>query len=409
MKALKVAMASFHTCPGLAPGAGKAGGMNVYVRELSRHLGAKGIEVDVFTRRHRGQHKDVVTLGNNVRLIHLDGGPPGMELESLYPYVYSFAQNICGFQKEQSTDYSLVHSHYWLSGLVGRYLARKWRIPSVVTFHTLAELKRQARPGEREPPYRTRIERDLMASADLVIASSGHELEAMVHLYGAPRERIEAVPCGVDLSLFKPLDMTEARHRLGLNGEKIMLYVGRIEPLKGVEFLLRIAAIMEREDPLRVLVVGGDPGQEREVQRLTALSEEMGVADIVKFVGRVDQDLLPTYFSAADVCVVPSYYESFGLVALESMACGTPVIASRVGGLSTVVKHGRTGYLLPWRCPEPFADTLAMVLRNRHLRESMSKAAVDMASTMGWDRVASNIADLYESLPRGAAAQKAGD
>ena len=409
MKALKVAMVSFHTCPGLAPGAGKVGGMNVYVRELSRHLGVMGIEVDIFTRRHRGQDNDVVTLGDNVRLIHLDGGPPGAGLEDLYPYVHSFAQSIRGFQEERDIDYSLVHSHYWLSGLVGRHLALKGRIPNVVTFHTLAELKRQAWPGEREPRYRTRIERDLMATADLVIASSNQELEAMVHLYGAPRGRIEAAPCGVDLSLFKPLDMAESRHRLGLNGEKIMLYVGRIEPLKGVEFLLRIAAIMEGAYPFRVLVVGGEPSQEREIQRLTALSEEMGVADIVKFVGRVDQGMLPTYFSAADVCVVPSYYESFGLVALESMACGTPVIASRVGGLPTVVKHGRTGYLLPWRCPEPFADTLAMVLHNRHLRRSMSKAAVEIASTMGWDRVASQIAHLYQSLPRGAAAQKAGD
>ena len=409
MKNLRVAMVSFHTCPGLAPGAGKVGGMNVYVRELSRHLGTLGIEVDILTRRHRGQERDVVTLGDNVRIIHLNGGLPDTELDNLYPHVYPFAQDICDFQREEGIDYRLIHSHYWLSGLVGKYLAQRAHIPHIMTFHTLAELKRQARAGEREPGYRTRIERDLMTAADLIIASSRHELEAMVHLYGAPRESIEAVPCGVDLSLFKPLDMAESRHRLGLDGEKIMLYVGRIEPLKGVEFLLRIAAIMNDEDPFKVLIVGGDPSQEEEVQRLTALSKEMGVADVVKFIGRVDQALLPTYFSAADVCVVPSYYESFGLVALESMACGTPVIASRVGGLSTVVKHGRTGYLLPWRCPEPFADTLDMVLHSKDLRNSMSEAALELAGTMGWDKVAGKIAALYESSLGGDSGGEAGD
>ena len=390
-------MVSFHTCPGLAPGAGKVGGMNVYVKELSQHLGALGIEVDILTRQHRGQERDVVSLGDNVRIIHLNGGLPDIALEGLYPHVYRFAQDVCDYQKEEGIDYSLIHSHYWLSGLIGKHLAQSGRIPHIITFHTLAELKRQARAGEREPDYRTRIEKDLMISADLIIASSRHELEAMVDLYGAPRKTIEAVPCGVDLSLFKPLDMAESRHRLGLNGEKIMLYVGRIEPLKGVEFLLRIAAIMKEEEPFKVLIVGGDPAQEGEVQRLTTLSEELGVAEFVRFIGSVDQTLLPTYFSAADVCVVPSYYESFGLVALESMACGTPVVASRVGGLSTIVKHGRTGYLLPWRCPEPFADTLDMVLNSKDLRNSMGEAGLELAGTMGWEKVAGKIANLYES------------
>lgn len=402
MTAPRVAMISFHTCPVLAPGAGKVGGMNVYVRELSRHLGAMGIGVDIFTRRHPDQDTDVVTVGHNVRVIHLDGGPKDTELENLYPYIYPFTQSICRFQESEGTEYSLIHSHYWMSALAGRYLARKNTVRHVVTFHTLAELKRRARAGEGEPLFRTRIEGDLMKSADQIIASSLHEKDAMVQLYGAPSGRIEAVHCGVDLSLFKPLDMTEARHRLGLNGEKVMLYVGRIEPLKGVEFLLRITAIMDGDDPLKVLIVGGDPTQEQEVQRLAALSEEMGVADVVEFVGRVNQDQLSTYFSAADVCVVPSYYESFGLVALESMACGTPVIASRVGGLPAVVKHGQNGYLLPWRCPERYADTLTMVMQNKGLRKSMSHAALEMAGTMGWDKVAVKVADIYQSLLRGA-------
>ena len=401
-------MVSYHTCPLLAPGAGKIGGMNVYVRELSRHLGVMGAQIDIFTRRHDGQQSDVVILSDNVRVIHLNGGPPDADIEDLYRHVHSFAQNVYQFQETEGAKYQMVHSHYWLSGLVGRCLVARWRVPHVLTFHTLAELKRQARAGETEPVYRTRIERELMACADLVIASSRHERDAMVQRYGAPKGRIEAVPCGVDLSFFKPLDMAEARQHLGLNGEKVMLYVGRIEPLKGVEFLLRIAAIMEVEEPLKVLIVGGDPGQEGEIKRLMALSEEMGMAGVVKFVGRVDQELLPTYYSAADVCVVPSYYESFGLVALESMACGTPVIASRVGGLPTVVEHGRTGYLMPWRCPEPFADTLAMILHNKGLRRRMGEAALKLAVNMGWDRVAQRMAGLYQSLWRGSTSENVG-
>ena len=404
MKPLKVAMVCFHTCPVMAPGAGKVGGMNVYVRELSRHLGPLDIEVDIFTRRHLNQDRDVVTLGDGVRVIHLDGGPLDTDLKDLYPHVHSFAREVIRFQEAEDRVYDMVHSHYWLSGVAGTCLARRWGVPQAVTFHTLAELKRQARAGEGEPGYRSRIEGDLMATSDLVTASSSHELEAMVHLYGAPRERIQATPCGVDLTQFKPLDMAEARHRLGLNGEKVMLYVGRVEPLKGVEFLLQVAAIMDAEHPFKVLVVGGDASQDCEVQRLIALSKEMGVSDTVDFVGRVDQQMLPTYFSAADVCVVPSYYESFGLVALESMACGTPVVALRVGGLPTVVKHGRTGYLLPWRCPERYADTISMVLSNKGLRNSMSQASKELAGTMGWDKVAYSMAGLYRSLMSGTVA-----
>jgi D-inositol-3-phosphate glycosyltransferase len=391
-------MVSYHTCPGLAPGAGKVGGMNVYVRELSRNLGAMGMQVDILTRRHKGQNQDVVSLGDNVRIVHIDGGPEDTDLDGLYPWVHHFAQRIFDFQGRNGIRYDLVHAHYWMSGLVGQCLSRRDKAPMVMTFHTLAELKKRARPGEKEPPYRTAIEKQLLSRASAVTASSQHEIEAMVNLYQANRDKTKLVYCGVDLSLFKPLDMKEARHRLGLNGEKVLLYVGRIEALKGVDLLLRIAATMEAEDRIKVLIVGGDLSQDKEVQRLKSLSEEMGISNRVKFIGRVDRELLPTYFSAADICVVPSYYESFGLVALESMACGTPVVAARVGGLPTVVKHGQTGYLLPWRCPEPYADALSIVLRNDDLRRTMSQAALERASCMGWDRVASKVAGIYDRL-----------
>lgn len=394
----RVALISFHTCPLAAPGEGKAGGMNVYLKELSRHLGSMGIDVDVFTRCHSSQEADVVELGSRARLVHLKGGPPEATLDSLYPYLPSFLDELHRFSEAEGTDYQLVHSHYWLSGWVGKKAAERWEVPHVLTFHTLAEIKMQSRVGVKEPPLRSAVEKELMASAQLIIASSVQEKTSMVRLYDAPESHIEVVPCGVDLSLFRPLDIREVRQKLGLNGEKVIVYVGRIEPIKGLELLLRSAAIMELKDSLKVLVVGGDVTPELDVRRLKDLAGELGIESVMEFVGVVDQKLLPLYYNAADVCVVPSHYESFGLVALEALACGTPVVASRVGGLPAVVQHGRTGYLLPWRCPEPFADSLEVILSSRGLQKSMSIAARKRAEGMGWAIVAEQTRRLYDSL-----------
>ena len=404
MKVDTVALISFHTCPLAAPGEDKAGGMNVYVRELARHLGSLGIKVDMFTRCHvrthgpNGHQDGIVDLGSNVRLVHLKGGPPGERLDALYSHLPAFLEDLHRFAGEQGIGYRTIHSHYWLSGWVGRRAADSWNVPHVITFHTLAAIKMQARAGERETPLRSREEKELIASSRLIIVSSPHEKEAMVRLYGAPEHRIEVVPCGVDLSLFRPLDIGEARKKLGLNGEKVIVYVGRIEPIKGLELLFHSAAIMEVKDSMKVLVIGGGTAHEAQVERLKGLVEELGIDHITEFVGPVDHRLLPLYYNAADVCVVPSFYESFGLAALEALACGTPVVASRVGGLATVVQHGRNGYLLSWRCPEPFADSLEVILSSRGLQKSMSLAARERAEGMGWSMVAEETSRLYDSL-----------
>ena len=394
----RVAIISFHTCPLALLGEGKAGGMNVYVRELSKHLGNMGLKVDIFTRKHSNQEEDIVELARDVRLVHLEGGPAATQLDSLYSYLPAFCEELCRFGDEEGVNYDLVHSHYWLSGCVGKKVSETWCVPHVVTLHTLSEIKMQARAGEKESAVRSTAERELMASAQMITASSVHEKKAMVRLYNAPEGRIEVVPCGVDLSLFRPLDIGEARKRLGLNGEKVIVYVGRIEPIKGLELLLRSTAIMEVGDSLKVMVIGGDLEHDEEVKRLRELAEELGIENVMEFVGTVDQRQLPVYYSAADVCVVPSYYESFGLVALEALACGTPVVASRVGGLPAVVQHGRTGYLLSWRCPEPLADSLEVILSSKGLQKSMSLAARKRAEGMGWETVAEEIHRLYNSL-----------
>ena len=372
--------------------------MNVYVREVSRSLGRAGVPVDLFTRRHAGHCSGVTDLGDGVRLVHLEGGPEAAGPNELYAYLETFLEELIRHAGQEAVRYRLVHSHYWLSGWIGDRASARWRVPHVVTFHTLGEVKMQAKAGERESNERSAVERELVSRARLIIVSSPHEADTLAHLYDADRSRVAVVPCGVDLSIFKPLDIDEARRRLGLNGERVVLYVGRLEAIKGVDLLLQSAAIMEGKDSLKVLVVGGDASRGRELTRLKGLAEELGVGQVMEFVGMVDQSLLPLYYNAADVCVVPSYYESFGLVALESLACGTPVVASRVGGLPTVVQHARTGYLRSWRCPEPFADSLEVILGSKGLRNSMSREARKWAEGMGWEMAAEETGRLYDSL-----------
>ena len=379
----------------MAPGAGKVGGMNVYVRELAGRLGKYGVAVDLFTRSHAGEELDETVPAENVRVIHLEGGPPDAELKDLPTYVEPFTRSILDFQLSTGTPYDVVHSHYWLSALAGCRLADSTDARHVATFHTLAELKKRARAGEEEPAFRSRAEAEVIRSAHWVTASTPHEAKAMTELYDAPKDRVKIVHCGVDTSLFRPLDAEDSRRRLGLNGEKVALYVGRIEPLKGVEFLLHIASCVDGDVPFKLLIVGGDPATEREPRRLAEMATRLGLENVVEFVGRVPRHTLAGYFSAADVCVVPSYYESFGLVALEAMACGAPVIATRVGGLPWVIKHGENGYLLPWRCPERFADTLSMIFFNESLRHSLSRAALETADSMSWDRATGRFLELY--------------
>ncbi len=401
MNVANVALISFHTCPLANPGEGKAGGMNVYVRELSRCFSAMEVKVDLYTRSHANQEGSVVQVDDNIRVVHLNGGPTDALLNDYPLYLTEFLDEMVRFIDENNLRYDMVHSHYWLSAWIGQRVAKARGMFHSATFHTLAQLKVQAKAGEMESSARFDVERETMLLADLIIASSPHEREAMVRFYEAPRDRIRVVPCGVDLSLFRPLDIGESRKKLGLNGEKVIIYVGRVEPIKGLDLLLKSAAIMEGREALKVLIVGGNLSQEEEVQKLKDLADELGVANITEFVGIVDQKHLPMYYSAADVCVLPSHYESFGLAALESLACGTPVVATRVGGLPAVVQHGRNGYLMPWRCPEPFANSMEVILYSEGLQRSMSVEARKRAEGMGWENVARETLQLYSLVCEG--------
>jgi D-inositol-3-phosphate glycosyltransferase len=393
----RIAMITVHTSPVARPGGYAAGGMNVYVRETARQLGNRGISVDIFTRDDGTQPK-IAGLSRNVRLISLPAGPreplPKEEISSFLP---EFLHGMRRFRQQQDLHYTLIHSHYWHGGWVATFLAPRWGVPHVAMFHTLAEVKNRALVVQPESDSRSDCERRIVAAADRIICAAEHERPILSRIYGAAAGRVSVIPCGVDLARFRPIDQAKARRQLELDPRPLVLYVGRIEPLKGLDILVEAVAQLESRDA-RLLVVGGDAQAEAEIRRLEQRALALGLHDRVRFVGVVDQAKLPAYYSAADVCVVPSYSESFGLVAVEAMACGTPVIASRVGGLMTTISDGRTGYLIPWHCPEPFAERIDLVLGNSELRANLGHAARRSVRRYSWDRIAAALAGEYANV-----------
>jgi len=398
----RVAMISYHTSPLAALGSRDTGGMNVYVRQLSRELGQRGFLVDVFTRRQDTSSPEVIPAGENVRVVHLAAGPPRtLGKQQLRQHLGEFEENLLRFASAGDgwgLTYDLLHSHYWLSGQIALRLRERWGVPHVTMFHTLGEVKNRARITEHEVPLRLRVEHRLAREADRIVCASQHEKHLLTRLYDADPDRIAVVPCGVDLDLFRPEDKEAARRALGYTHERIILFVGRIEPLKGIDILINAAAQLAEESDCYVLIVGGDGHSRRQVSHLRGLASDLGIGERVCFLGAVDHEKLPLYYNAADVCVVPSFYESFGLVALEAMACGTPVVASRVGGLTGTVRDGETGYLISWRCPEPFAERLELLLGNEALRRRFGEAAREVVERYRWANVAEAVAGLYREL-----------
>ncbi|HID87363.1 MAG TPA: glycosyltransferase family 1 protein, partial [Anaerolineae bacterium] len=405
-------MLSVHTCPLAALGGKETGGMNVYVRELSRELARRGIAVDIFTRSQNPAIPRVndVELGQGARVIHIKAGPEEPYHKNLvWNHLSEFVDGVRRFAREEGFSYDLFHSHYWLSGWVARALQRDWSIPVIHMFHTLGRMKnRVARSeAEREIAQRIRVETEIMAFADRIVAATPRDKAQMVELYGADPDKITVIPCGVDLELFQQIPCQEAKAELGVPGDHhLVLFVGRIEPLKGIDTLLRAMALMLEEESgwrgrVSLCIIGGDVSEDallmdEEMRRLHRLRDELGIADVVIFAGAQAQETLPCTYSAADVVVVPSHYESFGMVALEAMACGAPVIASDVGGLSFLVEDGRTGFLVPEGDPAALADRLHRVLADRSLRDFMGIAGIKMAQGYGWPLIADQIVALYQ-------------
>lgn len=406
---MRIAMLSVHTCPLATLGGKETGGMNVYVRDLSRELGRRGFLVDVFTRAQDPEIVGSRPLGENGRVIHIPAGPLApYDKKLLYNHLPEFVEGVKRFVQEEEISYDLIHSHYWLSGLVAWELKKAWNLPVIQMFHTLGYMKNLVARSdeERETETRLQVEQEIMRFADRLVACNPLEKRQMVKLYGADPDKIEVIPCGVVLSLFRPVDISQAQEQIGWPPERQMvLFVGRIQPLKGIDILLKAIALATDDLPdlcgrLGLTIIGGDPQatMDREMLRLTRLKKKLGISDLVTFLGARDQDTLPYYYSAAQVCVVPSYYESFGMVALEAMACGTPVIASKVGGLTFTVKDGVTGYLVPDGDPVALSEKLKSILTDEKVRSWMGEEAIKMAQQYRWPLVANKITSLYRQL-----------
>lgn len=404
---MHIAIICYHSCPMARLGERDAGGMSVYIRNLAQGLGQKNVQVDVFSRRHDFADPFIVDMGEGTRLIHVEAGPPDVHKYEIAEYLPSFIENVKSFVAKTGVDYDLVHCHYWLSGSVGISLAKAWGRPHVVTFHTLAEVKRQARPEIDDPIERSSTERWIAAESDVIVVSDRHEQDFLARLYDVPPDKVAVVPGGVDVNLFYPRNRDEARVRLGLTEDNIILCVGRLDPLKGIDLALASTALLKDHQHIKIVLVGGDLDKDPEAQRLAELSDSLGIRDHVRFEGAVAHEELPWYYSAADLLIVPSYYESFGLVALEAMACGTPVVAARVGGLPSLVRDGENGYLVPWHRPEPFAERLEVLLLHKDLRDQMGQAAYRYAKDMSWETVARRFVSLYRDLiSKGIAAKE---
>jgi D-inositol-3-phosphate glycosyltransferase len=401
---MRIAMVSVHTCPLAALGGKETGGMNVYVREVSRELGRMGVEVDVFTRSQNPSIARVVELGERARVIHLPAGPEAPRArERVYEHLAEFADGVDTWRITRAIDYDLIDAHYWLSGVVGLALREQWMVPMLQRFHTLGRLKNRVAPrvGEREPEVRIREEERIVGAADRLVAANEVERAQLISEYGARRGRIAAVPCGVDTDLFRPGTSARARAALGLPEGPLLLYVGRIAPIKGLQTLLdAVARLARHTDNVRLLVVGGDADEPADGHETTLRRriDALGLGGAVRFVGPQPQEALRDFYVAADVLVLPSYYESFGMVALEAMACGTPVIASRVGGLTTTVRDRVTGFLVPEGDVAALADRIADLLGDPDLRWRTGREGVVWATQHRWPCVAEAVCREYAAL-----------
>ncbi len=393
-----VAMLSVHTSPLDTPGRTKdAGGMNVYMRELARELGQHSIKVDIFTRWTNESTPTIVQVSPNVRVISIKAGPvTPISKHDLYQYIPAFTRHIEEFRRSEFLYYDVLHSHYWLSGVAATQLSRRWDVPHITMFHTLGRLKQLANPNEPESQLRLEWEQRLIQQADRIIAATAEERVQMIRYCGATPNQVHVIPCGVDLKLFIPQNRQQAREKLGLRQQQpVILFVGRLDPFKGPDLLLRAAAMMEED--AQIVIVGGKLTGDPYLQQLRALSAELKLSSRIRFLGARPQQELPMIYSAANITAMPSYHESFGMAAVESLACGTPVVATRAGGLTTVVRHGETGYLVP-RCPGFFAERLDTLLREPTLLEQMCRSARPSILQFSWKSVASQMSDLYDDV-----------
>ena len=407
---LNIAMISYHTCPLAILGGKDTGGMNVYVRELTRYLGHLNVHVDVFTRSQDEHVPQILhDLGYGNRVVHIPAGPEHpLPKRELVGYLPQFVEGIRHFAREKDIHYDLIHSHYWMSGIAAGELKQDWGVPVVHMFHTLGLMKNRVAQSkaEMEGEYRIQGEHHVLEIADRIVAATPAEQSQLKFLYHADQSKIVVIPPGVDTSHFYPIPADEAKNAIGVPvQDRMLLFVGRIEPLKGVDTLIRALAHLRdsglaEKYPHYLAVIGGDPSDRTremnsEMARLQALSRELGLEDLVVFLGKRSQSSLPYYYSAADMLIMPSHYESFGMVALEAMACGTPVVASQVGGLAFLIQDGVTGFVVPGGDYVAMSERLAQLISQPGLRKRLGDQAAAYAKGYAWENISAQILDLY--------------
>ena len=410
---LNIAMISYHTCPLATLGGKDTGGMNVYVRELTRHLGKIGVHVDVFTRSQDEHVPHVLhDLGYGNRVVHVPAGPEvPLPKKTLAEYIPEFINGIQHFADEKNIHYDLIHSHYWMSGVAAEALKGRWQVPIVHMFHTLGMMKnRIARnEDEMEGEYRISGERQVIKAADRIIAATQAEQSQLEFLYKAPSSKLTIIPPGVDIDHFYCIPPDESKAVIGICADcRMFLFVGRIEPLKGVDTLIRAISILKdkglmTQKPYSLSIIGGDPEPSpleinAEMARLKLLCHNLGLDDMVVFLGKRSQDSLVYYYSAAEAVIMPSHYESFGMVALEAMACGTPVVASQVGGLAFLVQDEVTGYVVPDGDPDILANRLARLINEPNLSQRLGEQAAACAQEYAWPKITNRIMDVYKNV-----------
>ena len=414
---MNVAMISMHTSPIEQPGLGDAGGMNVYILNTALQLARRGITVDVYTHATRPSQGDIVEVEDGFRVINIVAGPyEGLSKDELSTQLAAFAGGMIQFARENGLHYDLIHSHYWLSGQVGWLLRDLWQVPLVHTAHTLAAVKNAHRSSEdaQEAEARRICEQQLVDNADLLVVNTEDEARELAYHYDARPETIRTVKPGADTQLFTPgtnRNTERSRRELGIPlNAKVVVFVGRLQRFKGPEVLLRATAELFQRDPyrnLRVVICGGASGNGSSVEDYRQLARELGIQHCVRFIPPRPPAELVAVYQAADIVAVPSYNESFGLVAVEAQASGTPVVAARVGGLPIAVRDGETGVLVRGHEPAAWADALGQLLDDDDLRIGMGETAVAHAATFSWAASAEQLEDVYAAATKNGPADRA--
>ena len=397
-KLFNIAFLSVHSSPLGQPGLGDTGGMSIYIRELTKELANIGHKIDIFTRSQEPESPEIIEFAPGARLVHIKvGEQAGLDKLLVYNAAPDFACAVENFRKKNNLKYDLIFSHYWISGIAGRYLQVWWQVPQMIMFHTLGAIKNALGIGEDEPDLRLEEERLVAGDSRRIIASTETEKIALFRFYDVPPEKVVVLPCGVNLDQFKPQDKTAMRHKLGLGESPIILFVGRIERLKGLERVIVSLPYLSTFKP-KLVIVGEDGIRPGEVQNLKLLAIKHDVTDSLVFRGLIPNEQLTEYYNAADVCIFPSYYESFGLVPLEALACGTPVIATDVGNLKNIIRNGETGYVLTDSRPQNMADKIAEVLKKTNPKLSDQQYIRSSIIPFSWAHVAQAMSRQFDNL-----------